>query len=94
MRFFGQYLEGFPVAVAENKPSGKESRDNVVGLVEQMLALKKQFAGAKTPHDKTAIERQIETTDIAINKAVYELYGLSGEEIEIIEKSASAKSDN
>jgi Eco57I restriction-modification methylase/restriction endonuclease TaqI-like protein len=94
LRFFGQYLEGFPVAVAENKPSGKERRDNVVGLVEQMLALKKQFAGAKTPHDKTAIERRIETTDIAINQTVYELYGLSGEEIEIIEKSASAKSDN
>jgi hypothetical protein len=32
-------------------------------LVEQMLALHKQLPEVGTPHEKTALERQIEATD-------------------------------
>ena len=34
-----------------------------------------------------AIKNEIETTDKSIDKMVYELYGLTSEEIEIVEKS-------
>jgi len=40
---------------------------------------------AKTAHEKTAIERQIDSTDNRIDKLVYELYGLGEEEIGIVE---------
>ena len=43
-----------------------------------MLDLYKQLDAAKTPTDKTAIPRQID-------QLVYELYGLSDEEIQIVE---------
>jgi len=33
------------------------------------------------------VQRQIETTDQQINRLVYELYGLTDEEIEIVEQS-------
>jgi hypothetical protein len=35
----------------------------MVALVEQMLSLHKQLPKAGTPHEKTALQRQIEATD-------------------------------
>ena len=57
----------------------------MVRLVEQMLALNKQLAEAKTGHEQTLIQRQIDATDKQIDKLVYELYGLTEEEIAIVE---------
>ena len=37
------------------------------------------------PHEKTALQRQIEATDEQIDALVYELYGLTEEEIGIVE---------
>jgi hypothetical protein len=39
----------------------------------------------KTEHEKTALQRQIDATDKQIDELVYELYGLTQQEIEIIE---------
>ena len=43
--------------------------------------------GSPHDHDKTLLSRQIEATDAAIDKLVYELYGLKPEEIAIVERS-------
>jgi hypothetical protein len=56
-----------------------------VELVERMLKLYKDLPKAKTAHEKTAIERQIQATDKQIDLLVYELYGLMEEEIRIVE---------
>jgi hypothetical protein len=40
---------------------------------------------AKLEHEKTLLSRQIEATDASIDKLVYELYGLTDEEIRIVE---------
>jgi hypothetical protein len=53
----------------------------------EMLILYKQLAEAKTSHEKTFIQRQIDATDRQIDKLVYELYGLTKEEIKIVEKT-------
>ena len=50
-----------------------------------MLGLHKSLAAAKTDHDKTLLQRQITATDHQIDKLVYELYGLSDDEIAIVE---------
>jgi len=39
----------------------------------------------KTAHDKTILQRQIDATDQQIDVLVYELYGLTEEEIKIVE---------
>ena len=54
-----------------------------------MLELHKQLASAKTDHDKTIIQRQINATDRQIDQLVYELYGLTDEEIKIVEEGSS-----
>ena len=59
----------------------------MVQLVEQMLDLNKQLLNAKTDHEKTLIQRQIDATDSQIDKLVYELYDLTPEEIAIVERS-------
>ncbi len=41
---------------------------------------------AGLPHLKKTIKRQIETTDQEINTLVYRLYGLTSDEIDIVEK--------
>jgi len=52
-----------------------------------MLDLHK-LASSGTDHDKTLLARRIEATDRQIDKLVYELYGLTGEEIGIVEEAA------
>jgi hypothetical protein len=45
------------------------------------------LTGAETPSDNTAIQRQIDATDRQIDQLVYELYGLTDEEIKIVEEA-------
>ena len=52
---------------------------------EQMLELRKSKAGAKTQSEGDVYERQIRSVDESIDELAYELYGLSGEEIKIVE---------
>jgi hypothetical protein len=84
LRFFGQYIENFPVH-ALNYSSQFENtlHDKIVSLVERMLALHKQ--SARTPQEQEMIRREIESTDGEIDRLVYELYGLTEEEIRIVE---------
>ena len=62
--------------------------DRIVSLVEKMLTLHPQRAAAKIPHEQTALDRQISATDTQIDREVYALYGLSAEEIQLVEASA------
>ncbi len=39
----------------------------------------------QNPKERTAIERQIQATDSQIDQLVYQLYGLTEEEIKIVE---------
>lgn len=57
----------------------------MVKLVEQMLETKKRLAAARTESDKAQLERKCEWLDSEIDKLVYELYGLTAEEILIVE---------
>ena len=63
----------------------KARHDRMVQLVDEMLALHKRRAAAKTPHEQTVLQRQIDVTDQQIDRLVYELYGLTEEEIGIVE---------
>ena len=44
---------------------------------------------ARTPQEKTALERQIAATGTQIDRLVYDLYGLTEVEIKIVEGGAS-----
>jgi len=50
-----------------------------------MLALNKKLQDASLDHEKELLARQVEATDASIDKLVYELYGLTEEEIAVVE---------
>jgi hypothetical protein len=57
----------------------------VAKLSELLSQLTIRLDSTKTPTERTAIERQIQTTDTQIDQLVYQLYGLTTEEIKIVE---------
>jgi len=66
-------------------PADRARHDQMVALVERMLALHRQLAAARTPTAKELLGRQITATDAQIDRLVYELYGLTEEEVGIVE---------
>ncbi len=85
LRFIYQYLAQLPIRTIDfDNPDDVEMHDEMVALVDTMLSLHKQLpelAGIK----REVIEAQIESTDRAIDGLVYRLYGLSGEEVGVVE---------
>lgn len=62
-----------------------ELYDIMIKDVKQMLATKKQLQLAKTESDKNYLNRKCERLDKEIDQLVYQLYGLTEEEIKIVE---------
>ena len=56
----------------------------MVMLVEQMLELDRRQAAASAS-DRELYQRQIDATDREIDRLVYELYGLTSDEIATVE---------
>jgi len=80
------YLELLPIRTVDFDNAEDVARhDKMVALVEFMLDLHKKLAAATIPADKKLYQRQIEATDAKIDALVYELYGLTEEEIAIVE---------
>lgn len=80
------YLERIPIrAIDFANPAEKSRHDKMVLLVTQMLELHKSKAGAKTQSEGDVYERQIKSVDEGIDELVYELYGLTEEEVKIVE---------
>lgn len=79
-----QFLVQLPIRpINFDDPADKARHDKLVSLVERMLALHKQ--SPRTPQEQEMVKREIESTDRGIDGLVYELYGLSEEEIRIVE---------
>jgi predicted type IV restriction endonuclease len=85
LRFFGQYMEDFPVP--RTAGSDKRRGRRMMELAETMLALDKKLSAARTADDQTALQRQIDATDRQIDQLVYELYGLTDAEIRTVEEA-------
>lgn len=64
----------------------------MVALVEEMLRLKREHAAAEAAKDdrRHDLAREIERVDRAIDALVYGLYGLSDEEIAVVEGARRA----
>jgi hypothetical protein len=81
-----QFLSQLPIRpINFSDPADVARHDHIVTLVEQMLELHKRLHAAASQADREMYQRQIDATDREIDKLVYELYGLTEEEIRIIE---------
>jgi hypothetical protein len=94
-RFRGGYfnygkavIKDLPIRTIDRTSSDDaEKHDYMVGLVNSMLKLHKGLESARTEHERSLIQRQIDATDKQIDQLVYELYGLKAEEIRIVEEA-------
>jgi hypothetical protein len=71
-------------AVDFSNPSEKAQHDKLVALVNNMLELRKKYHEARMVQDQELYGRQIKIVDAQIDRLVYELYGLTEEEIKVV----------
>ncbi len=92
VRFWTKYIEPLPIrSINFNDPADKAHHDKMVSLVNRVLDLHKQLTAAKNPNDTTHLQREIEATDRQIDQLVYEVYGLTNDEIQIVEADDGSK---
>ena len=81
------HVEQLPIPTLDiSKKADKAKHDNLVSLVDQMLELKRKEFTEQNQQLKIMITRQIEGIDKAIDMVVYGLYGLTENEIRVVER--------
>jgi hypothetical protein len=86
LRWIYQDVIKIPImCVNFTKSKDKTMHDQIIKFVDKMMELNKQLVEAKSVAQKEIIQRQINSTDKEIDQLVYELYGLTKEEIKIVE---------
>lgn len=78
----GTYLKELPIAFDSDDGA---CHAKLVGLVEKMLALTPKLRGATSEAEKAALQNAVTTTGADIDRLVYELYGLTEEEVKTVQ---------
>jgi hypothetical protein len=76
----------FPIINLLHKQE-KQLHDEIVKLVDTMLLLNKEKQQTTLPEKLESLQHRIQYTDAKINQLVYQLYGLTEDEIAMVEKS-------
>jgi hypothetical protein len=80
------FVERTPVRPTDfSDPADVARHDRLVELVQSMLDLHRHLSIPGPEHERTLLARRIEATDRQIDRLVYELYGLTEEEIGMVE---------
>ena len=72
-----------------SNPSEKSRHDELVQFVDNMLDLTPKMRTAKSETDKATLQNAITATDNKIDRLVYDLYGLTEDEIKLVEESSA-----
>jgi hypothetical protein len=70
------------------KPADRARHDRLVALVDKMLALVPKLRAARTDAERATLQNAVTATDRQIDALVYELYGLTADEIQRMEGGA------
>lgn len=92
-KFSAPYLKSLPIRrIDPSNSSDKKTHIDIVKKVEAMLEARKEFTKAKTDKDKAHYEKRIAGLDLQIDRLVYALYGLTENEVQIVERNGRHKS--
>ena len=84
-----QFLSQLPFRLLDlSDPTDNKRHRQIVTKVEAMLEVKKQLASAKTDKDKTYYGNKFTSLDRQVDSIIYDLYGLTEDEIKLIEGAA------
>ena len=88
LRFFGQYMEGFPVPRADDTDQqGAKARETLAQMAKAREQLEARLATARTPLDAENHRREAARIDDQIDRLVYDLYDLTDLEVALVEGS-------
>jgi hypothetical protein len=80
------HIAKLPIASPNlSKENDKLKYNRMIKMVDQMLDVQKKYHNAKTENEKNIFKKQIDILDNQIDQLVYKLYGLTEEEIKIVE---------
>jgi len=86
-RWKRQYVELIPIKKIEiDNKADKLIQDTIISNVELMQQLNKELEIVNLPNQRDQLKSRIEYCDEKINKLVYQLYGLTEEEVKIVEE--------
>ncbi len=78
------YVSQIPIRTIDfNNPEDVQKHARMVALVERMLELHRR--SALTPQEQDRLAQQMAATDAQIDRLVYDLYGLTEDEIRVVE---------
>jgi hypothetical protein len=84
-----QFLSRVPIRLIDfSSAADTEKHGQIVTLVERLLHLHRRRLAVRTPDEKERLDREIAATDSHLDDLVYDLYGLTAEEIGLVEGSA------
>lgn len=82
------YFKDFPIrAINNDLNSDKANRDKIIDWVGQILESKRKLSQTKTDSETNRLDLLCSSLERKIDETVYELYGLTGDEIKILEES-------
>lgn len=77
---YPEHIRNIPIPSAT-----PDQQAQLAKLADQMIDAKQKLAAAKSDSDKNLLEQRVELIDSQINSAVYKLYGLTDDEIKVVE---------
>lgn len=88
-------LESLPIlGINHTQKSDPGRHDALIALVDRMLKLHADLDAAKSPDSQTHLQRDIAATNRALDQLVYQLYGLTPEEIALVESATATSLDS
>ncbi len=72
-----------------DNPPDKAGHDRMISLVTEIRDLYRHLSSAKSEREKRLIMQEIASTDKQIDSLVYGLYGLTADEIAVVEETIS-----
>jgi len=88
LRFQPPQMRRLPIpATLTNAATSAVSVTRLTKLASQSASLRDAACGARTPGDHDSLRRQVGALDAEIDRLVYELYGLTDDEIALVESS-------
>ncbi|MBK8266785.1 MAG: hypothetical protein IPK83_00105 [Planctomycetes bacterium] len=82
-RLFNQYINAIPIR------TDVTTHNRLASLVDNTVTLNKKLATEQLPNRREQLQREIDTTDRQIDQLVHQLYGLTDDEIRIVEEATA-----
>jgi hypothetical protein len=83
-------IRKFPIYVPDfDKLADKTRHDKMVSLVTHILELNRYLPQARTDQERRLVQQDIDATDVRIDALVYELYGLTADEVAVVEANSA-----